>query len=122
MDDFAGYSTYLTRERHAAPNTLASYLRDVNQFSKYLESRDCALREATSEMVLDCIGRMLGKGKSAASVTRFLAAVKSFYNYLISIGERQANPAVGVTVAKTERKYPEVLSSKEVELLLEQPQ
>lgn len=65
---------------------------------------------------------MLGHGKSAASVTRFLASVKSFYNFLLSNGDIAANPAKGVTAAKVERKYPEILTNKEVELFLEQPQ
>ncbi|MCI8398240.1 MAG: site-specific tyrosine recombinase XerD [Oscillibacter sp.] len=121
MNDLANYSAYLSGERHASPNTVSSYLRDVTQFSEYLDSQDCALREATKEMVCGCMDWMLGKGKSAASVTRFLAAVKSFYNYLMSVGEVEANPAAGVAAAKAERKYPEILTSKEVELLLEQP-
>ena len=65
---------------------------------------------------------MLSRGKSAASVTRFLASVKSFYNYFLSCGELKSNPAKGVASAKVERKYPEILTSREVELFLEQPQ
>ena len=65
---------------------------------------------------------MRGRGKSAASVTRFLASVKSFYNFLLSAGAVKANPAKGISADRVERKYPEILTSKEVELFLEQPQ
>ena len=123
MDDIARYGAYLTDEKHASQNTISSYLRDVNQFSDYLTaSCDCSLRDASGEMVQSCMNWMLGRGKSAASVTRFLASVKSFYNFLLASGDVAANPAKGVAAAKVERKYPEILTSKEVELFLEQPQ
>ena len=61
------------------------------------------------------------KGKSAATVTRSLASLKSFYSYLIAEGRVSVNPARGLAPAKVERKLPHILTSKEVELFLEQP-
>ena len=122
MEDILRYGTYLAEEKRSSQNTISSYLRDVTQFSEYLEnSRDCDLRHADSNMVRDYMSWMQGRGKSVASVTRFLASIKSFYNYLISVGVVKNNPAKGITAAKVERKYPEILTSKEVELFLEQP-
>ena len=121
--DIARYGTYLREEKHSSQNTVCSYLRDITQFSEYLQDiQDCTLRDASEEHVHAYMSWMLGKGKSSASVTRFLASVKSFYNYLVSCGDLDANPARNVAAAKAERKYPEVLTSKEVELFLEQPQ
>lgn len=122
-DDVARYGAYLAEEKHASQNTISSYLRDVNQFGSYLENNQgCGLRDATQEMVQEYMNWMQGRGKSAASVTRFLASVKSFYSFLLAEGVVAANPAKGVTSAKVERKYPEILTAKEVELFLEQPQ
>ena len=109
-------------EKHASQNTVASYRRDVSQFSDYLNLRGLGLLEVDGGIVRDYMDWMLGRGKSAASVTRFLASVKSFYNFLIAAGKMKTNPAKGVSSAKVERKYPEILTSKEVELFLEQPQ
>ena len=123
MDDVTRYGTYLTEERRSSQNTVASYLRDVNQFADYLQNhRDCGLRQAKGEMVRGYMDWMLGHGKSTASVTRFLASVKSFYNFLLAEGSVASNPAKGLTAAKSERKYPEILTSREVELFLDQPQ
>jgi len=123
MDDLIRFNAYLSNEKHASQNTISSYLRDVTQFAEYLEnSWDCTLRDASGEMVQNYMNWMLGRGKSAASVTRFLASVKSFYNFLMSSGDITVNPARGVAAAKVERKYPEILTNKEVELFLEQPQ
>ncbi|WP_295750732.1 site-specific tyrosine recombinase XerD [uncultured Oscillibacter sp.] len=118
----ARYKEYLVAEKHASQNTVASYRRDVSQFSDYLNLRGLGLLEVDGGIVRDYMDWMLGRGKSAASVTRFLASVKSFYNFLIAAGKMKTNPAKGVSSAKVERKYPEILTSKEVELFLEQPQ
>ena len=121
-DDIADFGTYLAEERHASQNTICSYLRDVTQFSAYLrEHQSCTLRQAGGEMIQDYMSWMRGRGKSAASVTRFLASVKSFYNFLLSAGAVKANPAKSISADRAERKYPEILTSKEVELFLEQP-
>lgn len=109
-------------EKHASKNTVASYLRDVTQFSDYLAVRGPGLLEATAETVQSYMDWMLSRGKSAASVTRFLASVKSFYNFQMFSGKMKSNPAKSVSAAKVERKYPEILTSKEVDLFLEQPQ
>ena len=122
-DDIADYGVYLAEERHASQNTVSSYLRDVTQFSEYLADRHGAsLRQADADTVQEYMGWMRGRGKSAASVTRFLASIKSFYTFLSSRGAVKVNPAKGITAGRAERKYPEILTNKEVELFLEQPQ
>ena len=122
MDDIARYSQYLTEEKHASANTVSAYLRDINQLRDYLREHDRDLRSADSMALQSYVGYMLSRGKSAASVTRFLASSKSFYNYLLAQGDVKTNPTRGVTAAKAERKYPEILTNQEVELFLEQPQ
>ena len=121
-NEIALYEEYLVGEKHASQNTVASYLRDVTQFADYLAARGSGLLEATAETVQSYMDWMLSRGKSASSVTRFLASVKSFYNFQLFSGKLKANPAKGVAAAKVSRKYPEILTSKEVDLFLEQPQ
>ena len=121
-DEITRYGEYLVREKHASQNTVSSYLRDISQFADYLQARGPELLEVTAETVQSYMDWMLSRGKSAASVTRFLASVKSFYNFQIFSGKVKANPAKGVAAAKAERKYPKILTSKEVDLFLEQPQ
>ena len=121
--DIANYASYLTDEKRASANTVSSYLRDINQFAKWLYlEKHCELRRASMDAVQDYMSWMQGHGKSAASATRFLASIKSFYNYLIVQGILKQNPAQGVASAKSEKKYPEILTNREVELFLEQPQ
>ena len=116
------YEDYLTNEKHASANTVSSYLRDVRQFAKEMEERDIPLTEVLSQDVDEYAHSLSRKGKSPATVTRSVASIKSFYNCLIGLGAVDRNPAKGVTPAKVERKLPQVLTGKEVELFLEQPE
>lgn len=123
VNDLVNYEKYLKEEKRSSVNTVSSYLRDISQFETYLKDTvKCELRQAKTEMIQSYMSWMSGRGKSAASVTRFLASIKSFYNYMISVGILKSNPARGVAATHVERKYPEILTSKEVELFLEQPQ
>ena len=122
-DYISQYGSYLAEEKHSSANTISSYLRDVNQFNDYLRAEQgCAIHKAKPETVKAYMKWMQARGKSPSSVTRFLASIKSFYNYLLSVGAVKINPAKGLTAEKVEKKYPEILTSREVELFLEQPQ
>ena len=121
-DYIAAYGSYLREEKRASDNTVTSYLRDVRQFATYLQGTGVALTACNQAHVEAYMAYMTGHGKSAASVARGVASLKSFYQYLMSVGAVDANPAKGVSPVRTERKYPQILTSKEVELFLEQPQ
>ena len=117
------YRSFLAEEKHASQNTLSSYMRDLNQFSAWLdEYYGGGLQKVRQGTVSEYIEWMNGKGKSAATVTRSIASIKSFYAFLQNRGEIQVNPAKGVATVKVERKFPEILTSREVELFLDQPQ
>ena len=110
------YESYLTTEKKASANTVSSYLRDVHQFAQEMEERDVPLDEVLPRDVEDYIRGLTRRGRSAATVTRSVASIKSFYNCLLSRGLVESNPARNVTAAKVERKLPQILTSKEVEL------
>lgn len=121
MDYYKAYETYLAEEKKAASNTMSSYLRDIRQFEHWLETEGTAVEQVAQEDVESYIRYLTSQGKSAATVTRSLASLKSFYSYLMSQGWVDRNPARGLVPAKVERKLPQILTSKEVELFLEQP-
>ena len=122
-DHIETYKTYLVEERHASANTLSSYLRDVRQFSVYLQSVGInSLLHISPDDVQEYMNWMTGKGKSAATVTRSLASLKSFYHFLVLEGQLKKNPVQNITPMKVERHLPQILTGKEVELFLEQPQ
>ncbi len=124
MADYIGeYASYLRLERCSSDNTIASYVRDVTQFCRYLEEvEETELLQCAQEHIERYIAYMTGRGKSAASVARSVASLKSFYSYLLSQGVVRSNPAKHTAAVRTERKLPQILSGKEVDLFLEQPQ
>ena len=122
-DYIADYAEYLSKEKRASANTVSSYLRDIHQFAEYLSAQaGIPPEKAEQETIRGCMAWLQERGKSAASITRFLASLKSLYNYLLSRNVIKSNPAKGISTVKSERKYPNILTSKEVELFLEQPQ
>ena len=116
------YEEYLKTEKRASANTVSSYLRDMRQFQAAMGDRDTELEEVLTQDVEHYAAALVRQGKSAATVTRSIASIKSFYNCLIALGIMDRNPAKGVAAAKVERKLPQILTGKEVELFLEQPQ
>ena len=116
------YEDFLKIEKRASSNTVSSYLRDVHQFAEVMEGRGIELAQVVTSDVEDYANSLVKRGKSPATVTRSVASIKSLYTCLISKGYVDHNPAKGVSPAKVERKLPQVLTGKEVELLLEQPE
>ena len=121
MDYVAEYESYLKMEKNASPNTLSSYLRDVTQYLRWLAGEGLIPEQAAQSDVEAYIKSLSAQGKSVATVTRCLASLKSFYNFLLVRQRVSLNPAKGLAPAKVERKLPHILTSKEVELFLEQP-
>ncbi|MBO4854596.1 MAG: site-specific tyrosine recombinase XerD [Oscillospiraceae bacterium] len=123
MTDYIdAYQMYLQNEKHASDNTVSSYLRDLHQFRSWLANHGATdLRRVKKDQISRYLEDLSGHGKSPATVTRSAASVKSFYAYLFSNGLIRSNPAKNVSSVRVERKYPEILTNREVELFLDQP-
>lgn len=121
MDLLKMYQQYLIEVKNSSENTLSSYSRDIEQYLRWLETIDLSPQSASQVDVDHYTKYLLGLGKSVATATRSLASLKSFYSFLLREGIVSVNPAKGVVLEKIERKLPQVLSNKEVDLFLEQP-
>lgn len=115
------YEKYLKTEKCASDNTVTSYLRDVHQYSVAMKKRDLSLTDVQTKDIEAYLFSLIQQGKSPATMTRSIASIKSFYQYLLSQRAVKENPVKGVTLIKTNQKLPQVLTSREVELFLEQP-
>ena len=119
----AEFQKYLAEVKKSSANTLASYMRDVRQLEGYLSSHDLpGLAEAGEDDLLNYTHWLKAAGKSAATISRCIASLKCFYNFLLSEGEIDDLPTGKLVPEKAEHKLPQILTSKEVELLLEQPE
>lgn len=117
------FENYLVNEKKASANTLSSYLRDVRQLGEYLETHtDNQIVSATEEDLDEYIKHLKAKGKSVSTVARSIASVKCLYSYLCIKQLIDKSPAAQLVPEKSEPKLPEILTSREVDLLLEQPE
>jgi len=115
------FERYLREEKNASANTLSSYMRDIRQMAEYLAQKDTDLVAATEEDLTEYIQHLRESGKSVATVSRGIASIKGLYSYLGIHQVIQKSPATRLTTEKSEQKLPEILTSQEVNLLLEQP-
>lgn len=121
MDYISAYELWLAREKKASNNTLCSYLRDVRQFTEWLDLEEISPTQVTQSDIKRFANYLSKKGKSDATVVRSIASLKSFYTYMLTSHNVPVNPAKGFTPSKVERKLPEILTGKEVDLFLDQP-
>ncbi len=119
---FNKFQDYLVNVKKSSSNTLSSYLRDIRQFGEYLDSHeDVGYADADEEILGSYISYLRNEGKSVSTVSRNIASLKCFYTYLVSQHMAESNPTGKLVPDKATQKLPQILTSKEVELLLEQP-
>ena len=117
-----GFQDYLKNQKCVSSNTLQSYVRDIEHFSIYLEAENI---DNPASVTADDLQRYIESleklGRSASTVTRNIASIRCFYQYLILINIASENPAKEIKREKTEKKPPSILTGEEIRLLLDQP-
>ena len=123
LDLIQAYENYLTKVKQASGNTVSSYMRDIRQFSEWLQhSQEQDVLDATQVNISDYLTYLQSQGKSGATASRNLASLKNFYAYAVSSGFLEESPVSSdIHVERGEKKLPQILTGKEVELLLSQP-
>ena len=122
LDLIAAYENYLTKVKQASANTVSSYMRDIRQFADWLrDTEEADVVEATQLNISDYLSHLEDEGRSAATKSRSLASLKNFYAYLVSSGFLDKTPVVSIKVERGEKKMPQILTGREIELLLAQP-
>ena len=115
------YYEYLENEKKASQNTLLSYKREIRKFTEYLDGHGIGLEKANQMNVLGYMMDMEKAGRSASTIASNLAAVRSLYRYLQSMGVVRENPTEKLHSLKVEKKVPEIMDEKELERLFAQP-
>jgi site-specific recombinase XerD len=111
-----GFDGWL-RSRGMAEKTRRAYGVDLDQLAQFVGERDPAsLRPSDLRRFA---AHLSESGMSKTSVSRKLAAVRTFYRHLIEIGEVQASPADLVASPKRDQYLPHVLKPAEVAAVLE---
>lgn len=112
---------FIEKEKKASQNTLQSYRRDIVQYGDYVEKNKINYLKIDEEGIRDYLKYMNEIGKKSSTISRSLASIRSFYQYLLRVKKIKKDPTEGIQSPKIEKRVPSVLTSQEVELLLDQP-
>ena len=122
LDLIQAYENYLSKVKRASDNTIASYMRDIRQFAQWLSTREgIDVIDASQLNISDYILHQESEGRSSATLSRCLASLKSFYFYIVSSGFLEKTPVTDIHIDRGEKKLPQILTGREIELLLSQP-
>ena len=112
---------FLKNDKKLSENTLQSYRRDIVQYEEYISKKNTDYLNVESEDIGSYLKYLQKSNKKSSTISRSLASIRSFYQYLLRTKVITKDPTDGIQSPKIEKKAPSVLSSQEVELLLEQP-
>ena len=112
---------FLENDKKLSNNTLQSYKRDIVQYQEYIDKNGLNYLKIDHEDIDRYFENLKQMNKKTSTISRNLATIRSFYQFLIRTKKIKKDPTLGVHSPKVEKKVPSILTSKEVELLLEQP-
>ena len=118
LDLIHAYENYLSKVKKSSANTIGSYMRDIRQFADWLNVN---VLDVTQVNIRSYLSHLESIGKSNATISRAAASLKNFYAYLMSSGFVEMNPVSDVHIERGEKKLPQILTGREIELLLAQP-
>ncbi|HQD41634.1 MAG TPA: site-specific tyrosine recombinase XerD [Bacillota bacterium] len=116
------FTDYIGSVRKLSDNTVESYCRDIKQYIEYIESKNIhSFKNTNKTTVITYLLYLQKNGRATSTISRSLASIRAFYQYLTSERILDRDPTVDLESPKVEKKLPTILSGKEVELLLDQP-
>ena len=109
-------------ERGYSPHTTAAYRNDLNQFLRFLAGRDIpSWHDVSRAHILDYVLYLRDRDYASSTVARKIAAIKSFFHFLVNEGVLRDDPTAAVDSPAVDRRLPRPLSPKEVARLLAEP-
>ena len=113
---------FLEVDKKASTNTLQSYRRDLMQFEQYLLEKNVKYNKVTEEDIKKyLIFLKEDQSKKPSTISRTIASIRAFYQFEEKNKKNIKNPTDNIQSPKIEKRKPSILTSEEVELLLEQP-
>ena len=119
--EITNFLNFIKEDKKLSDNTFQSYKRDVLQFKEYINENNIEYKEIKQENIEAYLNSLKELGKKPSTVLRHLASIRLFYQYLMRSKVISLDPTFGIQSPKIEKRTPNILSSKEVNLLLEQP-
>lgn len=117
------FMQYLIVEKGLSNNTIMAYERDLKSYLHYLINVESvhSLNDVQRVYIVHFLRFLKEQGKSQKTLARHIASVRAFHQFLLRAKETEQDPSVQIETPRLERSLPNVLSLKEVEILLEAP-
>ena len=116
------FREYLTEKKAVSENTLQSYMRDIQHFLTFMKEHQFTdLLKADDTMMHLYVEELTRQNLSNATITRRLASIRCFYQFLMQNYHITVNPAKHIKLEKSPKKLPHFLNGAEIDLLLAQP-
>jgi integrase/recombinase XerC len=113
------YQHYLAHEKRLSTRTLTSYVHDLKQFLRWLDSQKITqLHQLNQHDVRSYTARAFRQGVSAVSLQRQLSSLRGFFRFLIREQLISLNPAEGVRAPKAPKRLPKALDADQINQLL----
>lgn len=112
---------YLSSELNRSQQTVESYRDDLKHFEKFAKdlSDSFSWETVDSDMVRDWMESMMDKGNSAATVSRRLSALKTFYRFALARHYVESDPVYSIKGPKKEKPLPQFVKESEMDELLD---
>ncbi len=111
---------HLRAERGLSANTLAAYRSDLRQFETFVRARGHQDWDLPPRVIQEFMTYLIEREYRQASQARKLAAVKALYRHLHASGSITTDPTAGLGGARVAKRRPKIVSTSDVERLLEQ--
>lgn len=117
----SSFLEFIKEDKKLSDNTLQSYRRDIIQLEEYMNENKLSYQKVTEEDMRRYFSYLQQSGKKTSTISRNVASIRSFYQFLVRNKKIKKDPTEKIQSPKVEKKAPSVLTSSEIELLLEQP-
>jgi integrase/recombinase XerC len=105
------FERYLRDERRCSPRTVTTYVRDLEAFRQFVRDRNLAADAAKLDVLaLRAFLASLHGANASPTIARKVAALRSFYRFLMRRGEARSNPAAVLKAPKLSRPLPKFLT------------
>jgi len=119
----SGFLKFLETEKGYSENTIAAYRNDLSQFAKYIYANVSDNWADVTRSHIDQYIVHLKEGSrrsySSSTIARKVAAIKSFFHYLIADGVVQHDPTVTLDSPKVKKRLPKAISITDINKLLD---
>ncbi len=112
---------FIKNDKKLSDNTLQSYRRDIIQYKKYIEANKINYTKVKTNDINAYLQYLHDMNKKSSTISRNLASIRLFYQFLLKNNNVKSDPTDGIHSPKVEKRIPNILTSQEVSLLLEQP-